>query len=283
MRPESPVSILSLDSQRARDCLRAALAQPQRLAPMPQVCAQLVELSAQQETDAAYLVRLVECDPAIAGEILRIANSPVLRPRHRIVSLRRAVSWLGIAEVRNIAFAGALRGEVFNAPGHQPECEELWREAWFGALWAQEIAVLRRRHVETAYIAGLMHRVGAALALKILSRFEFENRTAMGAHTFGGLVEEFEADCGRLLMQHWHVADDVQEAAVEWRAYRGLRHEDLAGTVHAAHLFAEHTLHPQLYDEQAVFSDHVFEDLSVSGELRAAMLSRRAHVRQIAA
>ncbi len=283
MRPEPAVSIQSLDSHRARDCLTAALSQPQRLAPMPEVCARLVELSAQQETDAAYLVRLVECDPAIAGEILRIANSPVLRPRHHIASLRRAVSWLGIAEVRNIAFAGALRGEVFNAPGHQPECEALWREARYGALWAREVACLRRKHVETAYIAGLMHRVGAALALKLLSRFEFEPRTARDAHTFADLGAEFEPAGGRLLMEHWHVANEVQEAAVGWRVYRGSRHEDLAGTINAAHLLAEHTLHPLLIDEEAVMSDHVFEDLCVSGELRAAMLSRRAHVRQIAA
>ncbi|MDE1921943.1 MAG: HDOD domain-containing protein [Gammaproteobacteria bacterium] len=283
MRPDSAVSIAALDSHLARDCLVAALSQSQRLAPMPEVCARLAELSARQETDAAYLVSLVECDPAIAGEILRIANSPALRPRHRIVSLRRAVSWLGIAEVRNIAFAGALRGEVFNAPGHQPECESLWREARFGALWAREVAGLRRKHVETAYIAGLMHRVGAALALKLLSRFELEHRTAMDAHTFGELIAEFEPACGRLLMEQWRVTDEVQSAAVDWRAYGASRHADLAGTVNAAHLLAEHTLHPQLCDEEAVLRDQVFEDLGVSGELRAAMLSRRAHVRQIAA
>ena len=65
-----------------------------------------------------------------------------------------------------------LRGEVFIAPGHEPESEELWREAWLAGLWAKEIARERRKHVESAFLAALMHRTGAALALKILSGFE---------------------------------------------------------------------------------------------------------------
>ena len=90
------------------------------------------------------------------------------------------MSWLGVAEVRNIAMAVMLRGEVFIAPGHEPESEELWREAWLAGLWAKEIARERRKHVESAFLAALMHRTGAALALKILSRFE-----ARAAHRHG--------------------------------------------------------------------------------------------------
>ncbi len=148
---------------------------------MPRVCAQLAELTAQHATDAAQLARLIQSDPALAGEIMRVANSPALRPRAPIVSLQQAVSWLGVAEVRNIAMAVMLRGEVFTAPGHEPESEELWREAWLAGLWAKEIARERRKHVESAFLAALMHRTGAALALKILSGFESQQRTVMDA------------------------------------------------------------------------------------------------------
>jgi HD-like signal output (HDOD) protein len=53
----------------------------------------------------------------VAGEIMRVANSAALRPRNAIVSLQQAVSWLGVAEVRNITVAVMLRGEVFSRPG----------------------------------------------------------------------------------------------------------------------------------------------------------------------
>ena len=188
-----------------------SLASPQNIAPMPRVCAQLAELTAQHAADAAQLARLIQSDAALAGEIMRVGNSPALRPRAPIVSLQQAVSWLGVAEVRNIATAVMLRGEVFTAPGHEPESEGLWREAWLSGLWAKEIARERRKHVESAFLAALMHRTGAALALKILSGFEVQQRTVMDAKSFADLVSEFEPRFGRLLMNNWRLPDDVQD------------------------------------------------------------------------
>jgi HD-like signal output (HDOD) protein len=280
--PESAVVLSALHSQTARTYLSDSLTAPQTIAPLPRVCAQLAELTAQQATDAAQLARLIQSDPVLAGEIMRVANSPALRPRAAIVSLQQAVSWLGVAEVRNIGMAVMLRGEVFVAPGHEPESEELWREAWLAGLWAKELARCRRKHVESAFLAALMHRTGAALALKILSQFEMDQRTVMDARTFADLVVEFEPAFGRLLMSSWRLPGDVQDGASDWRNYRESPHSDLAGTVHAAHLLATHTLHPQLLSEEVVAESPVFEQLGVFPEDRQAMLARRDHVRNLA-
>ncbi|HXP66198.1 MAG TPA: HDOD domain-containing protein [Steroidobacteraceae bacterium] len=282
MSLQSSAVVPSLHSQAAHGFLSDSLASPQSIAPMPRVCAQLAELTAQGTTDAAQLAKLIQSDASLAGEIMRVANSPALRPRSAIVSLQQAVSWLGVAEVRNIAMAVMLRGEVFTAPGHEPESEELWREAWLAGLWAKEIARERRKHVESAFLAALMHRTGAALALKILSGFESNQRTVLDARIFADLVAEFEPRFGRMLMSNWRLPDDVQNAASEWREYRKSSHGDLAGTVHAAHLLATHTLHPQILIEEVVIEDPVFEQLGVFPDDRRQMLSKRDHVRSLA-
>ncbi|HZE43659.1 MAG TPA: HDOD domain-containing protein [Steroidobacteraceae bacterium] len=282
MSLQSAVVVSALHAQAAHAFMGESLVSPQNIAPMPRVCAQLAELTAQLAADAIQLARLIQSDAALAGEIMRVANSPALRPRSPIVSLQQAVSWLGVAEVRNIAMAVMLRGEVFSAPGHEPESEELWREAWLAGLWAKEIARERRKHVESAFLAALMHRTGAALALKILSGFEVQQRTVMDAKTFAGLVNEFEPRFGRLLMSNWRLPDDVQDAASDWRDYRNSTHSDLAGTVHAAHLLATHTLHPQLLDEVLVIESPVFEQLGVFPDDRRQLLTKRDHVRSLA-
>jgi HD-like signal output (HDOD) protein len=279
---QSAVVVSALHSQAAHAFLGESLASPQNIAPMPRVCAQLAELTAQHAADAAQLARLIQSDAALAGEIMRVANSPALRPRAPIVSLQQAVSWLGVAEVRNIATAVMLRGEVFTAPGHEPESEELWREAWLSGLWAKEIARERRKHVESAFLAALMHRTGAALALKILSGFEVQQRTVMDAKSFAELVSEFEPRFGRLLMSNWRLPDDVQDGASDWRDYGNSAHRDLAGTVHAAHLLATHTMYPQLLDEALVMDSPVFEHLGVFPDDRRALLAKRDHVVSLA-
>lgn len=282
MSLQPAAALSSLHSQSARAHLADSLASPQSIAPLPRVCAQLAELTARQVTDAAQLAKLIQSDQSLTGEIMRVANSPALRPRAAVVSLQQAVSWLGIAEVRNIATAVMLRGEVFNAPGHEPESEELWREAWLAGLWAKEIARERRKHVESAFLAALMHRTGAALALKLLSQFEASQRTVMDARTFADLVTEFEPAFGRILMDNWRLSDDVQGGASGWRNYRESPHGDLAGTVNAANLLAAHTLHPQLLGEDMVIESPVFEHLGVFPDDRRALLQKRNHVRSLA-
>ena len=282
MSLQSPVVVTALHSQAAHAYLTDSLTSPQHIAPMPRVCAQLAEMTAQNATDAAQLARLIQSDPALAGEIMRVANSPALRPRAPIVSLQQAVSWLGVAEVRNIAMSVMLRGEIFTAPGHEPESEELWREASLAGLWAKEIARARRKHVESAFLAALMHRTGAALALKILSGFESRQRTVMDVKTFAGLVVEFESRFGRLLMSSWRLPDDVQDAATDWRDYGKSGHSDLAGTVNAAHMLATHTMYPQFLDENAVLESPVFEQLGVFPDDRRSMLAKREQVRILA-
>src|ERR1700730_18659181 len=202
MSVESANVLSAPNSQAARDYLRESAGSPQTIAPLPRVCAQLAELTAQQATDAAQLARLIQSDPSLAGEIMRVANSPALRPRTAIVSLQQAVSWLGVAEVGNIAMGVMLR-----------------REAWLAALWSKEIARERRKHVESAFLAALMHRTGAALAMKILARFEFERRMSLDRDTFGHLIAEFETAFGRLLMDNWLLPKDVQDGASDWRHY----------------------------------------------------------------
>jgi len=273
---------VTLEPQSARDHLTESLKLPQNIAPLPRVCAELAQMTARQVTDAAQLAKLIQSDPALAGEVMRVANSPALRPRAAVVTLQQAVSWLGVAEVRNIAMAVMLRGEVFVAPGHERESEELWREAWLAGLWAKEIARERRRHVESAFLSALMHRTGAALALKLLSRFESEQHAAMDAGSFALLLLEFEPPFGRLLMNNWGLPGDVQDAACDWRCYRDSAHSDLAGTVNAAHLLAEHTLNPQLLAEEQVLESPVFEQLGVFPDDRKAMLAKREHVRSLA-
>ena len=211
-----------LDSQTARTYLGGCLSAPQTIAPLPRIAAQLAELTANPDTEGAQFARLIQTDPALAGEVMRVANSPALRPRAGVVSLQQTVSWLGVAEVRNIAMAVMLRGEVFVAPGHERESEELWSEAWLAGLWAREIARERRKHVESAFLAALMHQ-----------------RTVMDAQTFANLVVEFEPPFGRLLMKNWEMPADVQDGATDWRNYRESSHSDLASTVNAAHLLAQ--------------------------------------------
>src|SRR3982751_6509124 len=98
------------------------------------------------------------------------------------VTLSQAIAWLGIREIRNIAFAVAVQGQVFTSSYFRREMSDLWRESVITALFAQEIARLKRRNVESAYLCGLLHRAGMAVILHNVGVAAVKNRlTPAGA------------------------------------------------------------------------------------------------------
>jgi HD-like signal output (HDOD) protein len=270
----NPAACSAADLESVRNRLSHALATPQNIAPMPRVCAQIAELADRPQTDAIQLVRVIQTDAALVGEILRVANSPAMRLRAAAGSLHQAVSWLGISEVRNIAMAKALRGEVFSAPGRDAECERLWREALLGALWAREVARQRgRRHLEISFLSGLMHRAGAALAFKIISRYEQENHVRMADADLTAMLGAVEPSFCRLLMSNWRLTADVQDAASGWSEFPAQATGELTGVVAAAHLLAVHTLQPGEVSAEAALSSGIFDALGMAAEDRAALLA----------
>ena len=77
-------------------------------------------------------------------------------------------------------------------------------------------------------------------------------------------------------MDNWLLPKDVQDGASDWRHYRVSNHSDLAGTVHAAHLLATHTLHAELLGEDMVIESPVFEQLGVFHDALRRLLAKHA-------
>jgi HD-like signal output (HDOD) protein len=239
---------LNAEPAELRERLRAALEADQlELPPLPQVAADVVASSAADPRNAAAFSQLIQRDPALAAQIMRVANSAAYRPRAPIVSLQQAIAWLGVAEIRNIAIAISVRGQLFVAPGHEPEIQELWRESVAAACWSRELARLKKRNVETAYLCGLLHRIGRAAAISTLSRIEVAGRRTVAARTFSALADEFEGEFGRKLVAKWQLPELVADVVAHWRnAGRPAKVRPEVLQTYVGHLLAIEVMHPEL-------------------------------------
>src|SRR6185295_5968054 len=168
------------------------------------------------DAGAADLARLIQRDMALASQVMRVANSAVYARRNPVVTLPQAIAWVGIREVRNIAFAVALKGQVFASAYFRAEVTDLWRESVITALFAQEIARLKRRNVESAYLCGLLHRVGMAVILSRVGSAVIKNKVTPEAGQVLQLAARHEARVGTLLAISWSLPPAVSAAIEHW-------------------------------------------------------------------
>jgi HD-like signal output (HDOD) protein len=220
-----------------RGRLAERLAAPDLALPvLPESAAQVLAATHDADVDARQLVALLDRDPVLASHVLRMANSPAYATRASIVSLRQAVTHLGVRCIADLALAASLRASIFSDARHATALRAIWRHSATTAGFAREGARLLRAPVELAFLCGLLHSIGKPFVLRLAVDVSTDAGIALEGAEVMALVEELHAGAGRLLAESWRLPGPVA-AAIESCAHysRGEAVEPMIAAL-AAHL-----------------------------------------------
>src|SRR5437899_3199345 len=162
-----------------------------KLPPFSPVLTRLLATLADEDVSFRELAAIIETDPVLAGNLLRVVNSPLYGRISTINSVRHAVAILGSVKIRNLVLGLSVsrRWAGAHVPGK-------WNARLFNAhslavallsdLIALEVPV---PYPEGAFASGLLHDVGKLLiAMAMPDRYE----TVYGLYESGG---DSVADC----------------------------------------------------------------------------------------
>lgn len=197
---------------------------------MPDVASRVLAVCQDPDGDPRQLGELIQRDPALAGNVLRIANSAAYAPREPIVSLQQAISRLGMTTMGDLAIAAAVNGKAVTIKGREAEMRTLRAHAASTGVWSREVARQRRRNVEAAFLTGLLHDVGRPIVLKIV--LDFMDELEVDEEIVNDLVDEFHTTVGSRLIDSWKLPHWIATAVdAHHDLSRALEHTDLAATV----------------------------------------------------
>lgn len=204
--------------------LRGALTERLRSAQLelplpPRVATEVIALSRDDDADVGRLAQLLHQDPALAGHVLRIANSPAYLPRSPIVSLQQAVTRLGLRLLSEIALVASVQCGVFRVPGHEDELKRIWRHALASGAFGREIARSLRSNVESAFLCGLLHTIGKPLVLQTTIDLAGKLGVPARREDVTALVAEFHVEAGGLLASRWGLPRAVCDAIALYQSY----------------------------------------------------------------
>lgn len=134
-----------------------------QLPVQPGAAMRLLWMLEDPRTSAADLGRLIESDPALSTQVIRLSNTAFYGLSGKVSSAWRAVTVLGLATVRAIATTAAF--DLFSEKGRSVP-DTFWEHSVTTA--AAAAAVARRVGVQPndAFSAGLLHDLGTALVFR---------------------------------------------------------------------------------------------------------------------
>jgi HD-like signal output (HDOD) protein len=168
---------------------------------LPNVAAEVLSSSLDDQSNAARLAELIQQDQGLASHLLRVVNSPVFRGTAEIVALQQAIARLGMERIREIALTVSLKGSFFRAGPFEHLVNAAWQHGLRTGLWSKEVARAAVKNVETAYLCGLLHNVGNALVINRACDLDANLSEA----DMVLLLETFAQQAGLLLVEEWRL------------------------------------------------------------------------------
>ncbi|HZR81558.1 MAG TPA: HDOD domain-containing protein [Candidatus Binatia bacterium] len=212
------------DTSELRRMLESAISNDRLELPLlPGVASEILSLTTEAEVDGRRLVSLLHRDIALAGHVLRIANSPAYLGRTAVTSLQAAVTRLGMTTLGEIALAATLRSGVFHVPGHEETLRGIWREGAAAGVFAREIARRTGRSAESAFLCGFLHAIGKPVVLQAAVRMAPESGRDIPAGEALVLMDELHARAGHAIGRAWSLPEPV---AATLAALAGQAHGD---------------------------------------------------------
>lgn len=231
---------------------------------LPDVANQVLTLSNDPESDAAQLAKLIQSDQALAGHVMRIANSAAYTPNASMVSLQQAVARLGMSLITEIALAASLNTKIFKAPTYENRINDIWDHALCTAFWGKEVARVSKKNVEAAFLCGLLHSIGKPVILQTIFDYSEWHDVSVSLDEVAVLEEAFHVKYGEVVVRKWKMPVIVQESVHYYLDYKNAKNNrDQAMVTFGATLLAKAMQSGQEAAFDEALKDPVFADLNL--------------------
>lgn len=228
--------------------LEKILAHVEDLPTLPDVVARLSLLISGDVWSAADFEEVVELDPALTANLLRLANSPYFGFSRKITSVRQAVTLMGIKRVFEVAASGAFSRVIPpHISGYDMQAREFWRHSIAVAIYSERLVLELGLSLPTlTFTAALLHDVGKLVIGAFLSQESGSMMQRLNAGDTTMVEVEHatlgtdHAQVGALVAKKWNLPE-VVEIANQWHHRPNevpADHQMLIDLIHTADLLA---------------------------------------------
>ena len=203
----------ALNSKLAAIIMEAIEANRLKLPTLPEIAVNIMRCERDPNLDVMELARTIEVDPATSAQILRIANSPLLRREVKVGDLSKAVSLLGISYSAKLAVSFATK-QLFNS--NNAQLNHLVRQTWgYSMKVACHCYVLARQGKllqEEAFLSGLLHQIGALPVITVAEHHDIEDLEELKR-----TIQELHPMLGEQILAHWHFPHDIADIPINYQ------------------------------------------------------------------
>jgi len=191
-------------------------ARPEYIPRRPSLLPKLLATVNDPQAAMVEISRIIAQDPALTGNLLRIANSPIYRVSSLPVeSIDRAVTLVGVQGIRSIIATALLQPVMSGASGAYSRFPEL---AWEHTLYSASAAEMHTVQIEksepfVSQLVGLLYGLAAIVVFRIVrDQFAAHPQLSPTPGSVARMLETWVAPTAGRIAVSWELPERVQYA-----------------------------------------------------------------------
>lgn len=227
---------------------------------LPAVACQVIEITADPNSSADDLTRVIIPDISLTTKLLKMANSPFFGAIRKVTSLQHAITVLGFKEVRNLVISAVVFESFMKIEKKgNYDIGKFWEHSFICGLAAKIIAAEVKKASNEFFVAGLIHDIGK-LVIYLTLPYEFLKLVEvtgnlkwkfMAFEAEKGIIGMTHDEVGMRLLKKWMFPESLLTAiGFHHRLQETDQKSLLPLVVHIADIFAH------IYEVQAVAGEY---------------------------
>jgi HD-like signal output (HDOD) protein len=194
--------------------IQLAIGRTERFSPAPRILGRALVLLRDAQCNVDTIADLIRGDPALASDVLRIANSAYFKGEQRVQSVEEALQRIGFRQaMRLLTLAVSRIVAAGNLDNYSLPAEDFWAESLFNGIFMEELArATGGVEAGAAYTTGLLRFIGRLAINQAID--------GLGGGVFWSGTESItawekenvgitQAEAGGMLLRRWQFPEEI--------------------------------------------------------------------------
>ncbi|MFT5839849.1 MAG: HD-like signal output (HDOD) protein [Flavobacteriales bacterium] len=238
---------------------------------LPEAVIKVKKLIDDDATSMDDIAELINYDPAIMSQVLKISNSALYKFPKTITTVTKAIKVIGTRSIYDLVLAYGVSNAFKRLTPDIVDLDKFWEQGVSCALLckylAEEVGLIEP---EKLFVCGLLHNIGELVLVQLNP--EAANKCSSITSENTPLMLQMEhlgfscADISSELLKFWGIPKDITRTVAKIHVSEYLAQSKEEKIIQLAYLLALNNVNSELYSTHADISEEMYKSLGLDVE-----------------
>lgn len=238
---------------------------------LPEAVIKVKQLIDDDATSMDDIAEVINYDPAIMSQVLKISNSALYKFPHTITTVTKSIQVIGTRSIYDLVLAYGVANAFKDIDPDTVDLEKFWEQAVSCALLCKYLAEeINLKEPEKLFVCGLLHNIGELVLVQLNPELAKKCASISSENTPLMLQKKYlnfsYADISSELLKIWGIPNDISQIVSKIHVNEHPAQSEEEKVIQLAYLLALNNVNSELYSTHANVTEEMYESLGLDIE-----------------